>query len=543
MGNSSSIYKKKNNFLCCYNNIENLDDFKPILKKNNLNQNINDEIKIENIKPKKKFITPYSEFETNIIYNQINYITKIQRAYRKYKYKRKLNNNKFNQFNNSRNIITQSKDNITTINSIEQQNFFNNYYSTFFKSNNNNNENNNTNNIENNNTNNNENNNSNINENNNSNINEINNSNINENNNNYLGINSINNYKEDDIEMQEENLIRNQIKQNNIQLIKLKEASNVKLPQIDKMSEYSYFSIKNPKNLMSSNIFNYEQSSLNEEIIFDDIYGMFLNKNNKRIKYYGEINKVTKKKNGFGIVIYDDNSKISGIFRDNHLNNYCKFINTQANSVFIGKYKNNVPYGYGYYQNKNIYREGTWLKNNLLDIGIEIYFNNSYYQGEFKMNKYQGIGLFRFPDGTIYQGEFLNNQMTGYGIFLYDDRMYEGEVLNGQINGLGIFTWNNGNKYIGYYKNEYKNGFGMFLWSFKPLVAYIGFWNKGKIHGVGININGNTVKYGHFKNGKIDKLFKNEWEIKNYLTGKQNLYKKLLLKNPINTIKHFFGSK
>ena len=158
------------------------------------------------------------------------------------------------------------------------------------------------------------------------------------------------------------------------------------------------------------------------------------------------------------------------------------------------------------------------------------------------MNKYQGVGLFRFPDGTIYQGEFLNNQMTGYGTFLYDDRMYEGEVLNGQINGLGVFTWNNGNKYIGYYKNEYKNGFGMFLWSFKPLVAYIGFWNKGKIHGVGININGNTVKYGHFKNGKIDKLFKNEWEIKNYLTGKQNLYKKLLLKNPINTIKQFFGS-
>jgi hypothetical protein len=67
----------------------------------------------------------------------------------------------------------------------------------------------------------------------------------------------MNNYKEDDIEMQEENLIRNQIKQNNIQLIKLKEASNVKLPRIDKMSEYSYFSIKNPKKLMSSNIFNF----------------------------------------------------------------------------------------------------------------------------------------------------------------------------------------------------------------------------------------------------------------------------------------------
>ena len=513
MGNSSVINKKKNtNFLCCYNNIENLDDFKPKLKKNNLNQNNKKEIDIDNIKPKKQFITPYSEFETNIIYNKINYIIKIQNAYRRYKYKRKLNYNQIlDEFNKSRNFFTQSKENLTTINSTEHNNL-NSYYSNFFKGKKN--------------------------------------LDDNENNNNFkkfLDVQNIKEFKDNDSDMQDENLIRNQIKQNSIHLIKLKQRSNLKLPQtdnIDKISEYSYFSFKNPKNLMTSTIFNFDQSSINEinEIIYDDIYGMFLNKTNKRIKYYGEVNKISKKKNGFGIVVYDDKSKIYGIFHDNNINNYGKFINTQTNSVFIGKYQNNVPYGYGYYQNKNCFREGTWYKNILIEIGIEFYFDNSYYQGEFTMNKYHGIGLFRFPDGTIYQGEFLNNQMTGYGTFLYDDRMYEGEVLNGQINGLGVFTWNNGNKYIGYYKNEYKNGFGMFLWSFKPLVAYIGFWNKGKIHGVGININGNTVKYGHFKNGKIDKLFKNEWEIKNYLTGKQNLYKKLLLKNPILTIKQFFGS-
>ena len=53
MGNSSVINKKKNtNFLCCYNNIENLNDFKPKLKKNNLNQNNKKEIDIDNIKLK-----------------------------------------------------------------------------------------------------------------------------------------------------------------------------------------------------------------------------------------------------------------------------------------------------------------------------------------------------------------------------------------------------------------------------------------------------------------------------------------------------------
>jgi hypothetical protein len=520
MGNFPKTNVTKN-FICCYSVPEKLDNYEPKLKRNILFQNDYEENTIENVKPEKKYITPYSDSDTNVLYTQINYLIKIQKAYRRYSNRKKLNeitncsntNNNYSNSNNSivnsKTNIVQTKENFTTVISTEQ-NIANNNYLNIFK-------------------------------------------NYSSKMNNKEDKESLHkknleesNIRDDESEdMKDENLKNNKIQRNSMPYINIKYSS---IPnKINNLSEtqYSYFSVANPKNLLRSTISNFEPLSprIEREIeTNDEIYGMFLEKKNKRIKYIGKSNMITKKKNGFGIIIYDDDSQIFGVFSENRVNGSCKFINTRTNSTYGGRYKNNIPYGYGYYENKNGFKEGFWYKNFIIDIGIEFHSNSSYYQGEYKRNKYDGVGLFRFPDGTIYQGEFSDNQMNGYGIFLYEDRMYEGEVLNGMKNGLGIFTWKNGNKYIGFYESDLKNGFGMFLWTFKPLVAYIGFWSKGKPNGVGINLNGNNAKYSYFKNGKREILFKNEWEIKNHLNGKQNLYKKILLKNPFNTIKHFFGT-
>ena len=43
-----------------------------------------------------------------------------------------------------------------------------------------------------------------------------------------------------------------------------------------------------------------------------------------------------------------------------------------------------------------------------------------------------------------------------------------------------------GKKYFGFYKDDLKQGFGVYVWNFDPIEAYIGFWEKRKIAGLGI---------------------------------------------------------
>ena len=268
------------------------------------------------------------------------------------------------------------------------------------------------------------------------------------------------------------------------------------------------------------------------------IRGYFLKKNNKKIKFNGKFDEKSKKKDGYGQVLWTDKSKIEGIFSFNHLNGYCKFYNGVSNSIFSGEYLNNIPNGFGIYENKTLTIQGYWEKDNMNGIGIEVWDDGTYYQGEFINSKKNGIGLYRWPDGTIYQGEFVNNQMSGTGVILYsDDRIYSGQILNGYMNGYGIFIWGNGNKYMGYYLQDTKHGFGIFIWGYKPFIAYFGFWEMGKQHGVGAKVNGNNIQYCLWNRGKISITLKGLYEIDRYLSSLQMRYYKFFLPNYINKIK------
>ena len=184
----------------------------------------------------------------------------------------------------------------------------------------------------------------------------------------------------------------------------------------------------------------------------DKIKGNFIQKNEKVIRYQGGFLKKTRKKNGFGIITWSDNSKLKGIFDSNDINGICRFYNNKYKSTFIGEYANSHPSGFGVYSVKSFSLHGYWEYENLNGIAIEVWEDGTYFQGEYKDNKKNGIGLYRWPDGTIYQGEFKDGQMNGLGIMLYsNDCIFSGEIQNGYMHGYGSFSWGNGCMYIGNY--------------------------------------------------------------------------------------------
>ena len=257
----------------------------------------------------------------------------------------------------------------------------------------------------------------------------------------------------------------------------------------------------------------------------DKIKGNFIQKNEKVIRYQGGFLKKTRKKNGFGIITWSDNSKLKGIFDSNDINGICRFYNHKYKSTFIGEYINSHPSGFGVYSVKSFSLHGYWESEYLNGIAIEVWEDGTYFQGEYKDNKKNGIGLYRWPDGTIYQGEFKDGQMNGLGIMLYsNDCIFSGEIENGFMHGFGSFSWGNGCMYIGNYIQDIKNGFGIYIWDQKNFLCYIGFWEMGKQQGIGAKVNGNKIKYCIWNKGKISATLKGLYEIDKYLTGIQKGY-------------------
>ena len=212
------------------------------------------------------------------------------------------------------------------------------------------------------------------------------------------------------------------------------------------------------------------------------------------------------------------------------------FINKPLSYSFKGYYKSNKPYGYGILKEPGRIIEGEWKGRNLRGIGEEVFSDETFYRGEFDKGMKKGIGIYRWPDGTIYQGEWKDNKMKGNGCIIYlDDRIYEGEIDNGEMHGFGKFTWPDLKFYIGGYENNIKSGFGVFVWNLKNMEAYVGFWAKGQPEGPGVQIKGDKIKYGHWKNGKNKKYYCEIWEFKKTLDEEQIDYFKYMEK-PISYI-------
>ena len=77
-------------------------------------------------------------------------------------------------------------------------------------------------------------------------------------------------------------------------------------------STKTFFSLKQEDDTL-------QKKKININIINDEIIGYFLLKKSKSLKYKGEKDKLTHQKNGFGIVEWDDKSKLLGRFENNKI--------------------------------------------------------------------------------------------------------------------------------------------------------------------------------------------------------------------------------
>ena len=298
----------------------------------------------------------------------------------------------------------------------------------------------------------------------------------------------------------------------------------------------------------------------NEKLSFD-----LKSKNNLKYRYIGNIKNNNKNtninndnkddtlyiKNGFGIIYFEDETKLETVFTNDKISGYAKYKNKTKKEYFKGTYENNELNGFGIYSDKiNLVQKiGNFKISGLNGIGIEISNDNDYiYFGEFFQNQKHGIGTLKWKDGLICQGNFCNNKLNGYCLIKYpNNQMYQGQLKKGKMDGKGQFFFQNGSKYIGDYKNDKRDGFGIFIWSdvnesdlseiklnsslsgINQFSAYIGFWSEGKMDGIGMKINNKDVKFGIWKNGCKKEWIEDQINIKNYFRVDQRKYMKLFM--------------
>jgi hypothetical protein len=239
----------------------------------------------------------------------------------------------------------------------------------------------------------------------------------------------------------------------------------------------------------------------------------FIKKNINNIYFKGD---EYTENDGILSIIYEDNTKLKGIFYNNSLNGYTKIIFSNK-EIFNGEIFNNVANGYGIYMfsRQGCIYEGYWENNYKNGIGKEDWWYLDNYEGEFLKGKKHGKGKYKWKDGSFYEGEWMNNNIHGLGIFNNKNKkIYLGNFIMNQMNGYGEMTYiKNKGFYYGYWKDNKKNGFGVELSPRKNNEdkIYIGFWKDNERYGYGILLHKNNDEkniMALWKNNKVSKTYK-----------------------------------
>ena len=119
---------------------------------------------------------------------------------------------------------------------------------------------------------------------------------------------------------------------------------------------------------------------------------------------------IDKRKNGHGVVQYQNGNRYDGMFKDGKRHGQGKF---------------------------------TWKNGNV-------------YEGEFENDQMSGHGKFTGVNGVIFEGEYKNGYPNGRGKEIYNGDVYECEYVNGRKNGHGIAKYANGDSFEGMFKNGYR---------------------------------------------------------------------------------------
>jgi len=178
--------------------------------------------------------------------------------------------------------------------------------------------------------------------------------------------------------------------------------------------------------------------------------------------YCGYWNKIVNKKEGKGVMLYNDGR------------------------IYEGFWKNDMPSGNG---------------RMILPTG-------NVYEGQVYKGKFHGFGKYTWYNGEFYVGEMKSGMRDGYGMYITNEYAYIGQWTDDKFNGYGIKSWDIGEVYVGEFKNDIREGLGIYAW--KDGKKYAGKYFANKETGEGVMLYENEIKNANKTNG----LFKSELEEK-----------------------------
>lgn len=145
-------------------------------------------------------------------------------------------------------------------------------------------------------------------------------------------------------------------------------------------------------------------------------------------------------KNGKGTMLFADNSKYEGNFKNGQINGYGTFFYADG-SKYIGEWKNGYYNGEGTkYNGPNDIRTGLWQNGEYL--GTK---EDQSKKGCITGDCFNGEGTYVFGDGSKYIGSFKNGELEGEGICYYSNgTKYNGGWRNDLFHGCGRMYFLNG---------------------------------------------------------------------------------------------------
>ena len=228
---------------------------------------------------------------------------------------------------------------------------------------------------------------------------------------------------------------------------------------------------------------------------------------------------------GYGIIIYNNNNKYSGMFKNNLADGLGRLIISNGD-YYEGEFLKDKIFGHGKYVCQSEIYIGYWENGKYNGKGELILNDGSRYIGEFKEGYENGYGKISWPDTSYYEGNFNNNLFEGFGIYVMrNGKIYRGQWKNGKMDGIGIFNWPDGRIYKGYFCKDKKEGFGMYIE--KNNAKYEGQFLKGKQYGIAKVVNDKGFcQIGLYRKGEKKKWL-NEKDFKDDIENIENEIKKI----------------
>ena len=166
--------------------------------------------------------------------------------------------------------------------------------------------------------------------------------------------------------------------------------------------------------------------------------------------YRGELNPETRKREGLGVLVYENGRVYEGEWRKNKRDGRGYEVFASGNS-YHGTYEAGKPNGKGVYQwqNGEVY-DGEWLQGIKHGYGVWKGTNGESYIGQWVSSKAQGYGVHVFANGDKYEGEWHECLREGNGSdFFANGDCYVGQYSQGKPEGFGQYKWKNGSSYTG----------------------------------------------------------------------------------------------